>query len=688
MSNYYWDLVDKYNTNASNSVKNFSPMNIPRGGKRNSIGTGAGPDNVIQPSNPAMLDFSSGTPSVIHEGEQVSNASNGKSVTPHRDVRRGMIDLNTPEKQRIVSSMEQGTMPGFRGGGFMPGYQDGGLIPNQQQPQQTGLPQQSFQTPFSQAIAQAPAQVQPTAVPTQTQAMGLQVPQQPQQQQVQPQQQQQPQQQIAGTGVAPTAQQPQGQQQQAPGKPVKPGQEALTQESMESVMRGDTPKFDTVDDFKKHWDKSLLELQKIAGGNSELFEQLKNVKMGQLGAEQAAGTAAAEQRALQQGLSPETSRLIGQQRDRSQAMERGNLRNQLTQLESQAAIDATNQSVQQGLMRTQFEFQEKQNLANNLIEQGGFENLDRAEEVLTELYGTPIDLQNLRNKQTLRSVADLVALGGGIEETMQLAQQQGLAQNLGIDENELRTMVNSMVVNSNPISQAEVMYKDLVSNGTITQEQANQAMEVMKWTMLNPQGVEISNSFAVTDANGNQVGNFKTEEEADSFIANNADKGYNKKFEKNGWIGLKGSYEEYLGSKVEGDVFEQNGKLFRLVNGQKVDARMTPTVPFSSTNNSLYKYYINSGRQEQANDILNLQVDHLRSLEDEDGDIDLPAGITEDHPAYKIWAKGNTSLNQGQKIQPTKVKKKKTTSSGETQTGEISGGETSGDTSNVEIPYE
>ena len=46
-------------------------------------------------------------------------------------------------------------------------------------------------------------------------------------------------------------------------------------------------------------------------------------------------------------------------------------------------------------------------------------------------------------------------------------------------------------------------------------------------------------------------------------------KSYSKQFKKNGWIGLQGSYEEYLGSKQPGDVFNQGGKLFTIVNGGK-----------------------------------------------------------------------------------------------------------------------
>ncbi len=47
---------------------------------------------------------------------------------------------------------------------------------------------------------------------------------------------------------------------------------------------------------------------------------------------------------------------------------------------------------------------------------------------MTEIYGTPIDLQMLKNKKSLSAVADIVALGQGIEESIQLAKQQGVLE--------------------------------------------------------------------------------------------------------------------------------------------------------------------------------------------------------------------------------------------------------------------
>jgi|TARA_Y100000310_G_scaffold127848_2_gene126983 hypothetical protein len=702
---YFWNILDRNNKNRD-KITEVSRINTPYG-NRTSLYTGAGPDNIVQPNKPALLDFSSGRPAVIHEGEIINNNANGgKTVTPHKDVRRGMMPLNTESQQMQAMSMENG-QNGFRNGGIIqnymaggniPSYQEGGVIPPQQPaqiPQQQnalGLPQQQFQ-PISQLAQQAPqAQTQAVQSPTTTQeSLGLtRHGQTGQQVQIPQQVQQQPPQQPA---QIPQQQVQQPQQQQGELTAEKPEKQPLTLQSMQGVMEGTADQPQTVGDFKKQWDKRLLDLHKIAGGNSQLFDRMKNTLMGELTASQGASTAAVQQQELQQGLTPETSRLLQQERERSQSMERGNLMNQLTQLESQAAIDATNQAVQQGMLRTQFEIKQKETLANNLIEQGGLENLDRAEDILTEIYGTPIDLQMLKTKKSLSAVADIVALGQGVEDSINLAKQQGVMEQYGLSEEELRGMMTPMIMNTNPIVQAQTMYADLVTQGVITQDQANQAMSVVNWTLMNPQGLEISNSFIVTDANGNQVGNFKTEEEADSFIVNNPDKNYNKQFKKNGWIGLKGDYEEYLGSKVEGDVFEQSGKLFRIVNGEKIPARMMPTVPFSAVNNSLYKYYINSGREEQANEILNIQVNHLRSLEDSDGDIELPAGMSKDHPAYKEYMRGKGGSGvQTQKSTSTPKKKTKTIPDGDIAGDSLEvnteGGGSEVNTSGVEIPFE
>ena len=516
---HFWAKIDKFNKKREKAPITVSRLSFPG---NNTMYTGAGPDGVVQKQKPAMLDTSSGSPRIIHEGEVVRNNPNGgKTVIPNSDVRRGMYPITTKEQQATISKLDGslegnfrgGSIPGYAQGGMIPGYQEGGIIPppnpaaaallsnTQAQNTQTGFTQQQPQVSGTGLVS--------PQFGNQFRQQQLQQPQaQPQQQQVQQPQAQQPQQSLTD----PTQQQ---------GKPLPFDKQPLTPENMQMVVDGNEPTPSTVGEFKKKHDKKLQELWKISEGDSKIFEQLKNTMLGEIGAVQAAKQGASQQRALQQGLSPELTRLSEQQQNRQNALERGNMMNQLAQLESQAALDATDQYLQQSLISHQFEVTQTKNQINELMKQGGTQNIEAAEQLYYDLYGTEVDLDRFETTQTMGDISDLVALGMGIEETINLAKENGLMEKFNIDEDRLRKLVTPMVLAGNPMVQAQSNVDDLVAQGIYTPEMAQQVMAVMKWTMANPQGLEISNSFVVLDDNGNQVGNFKTEDEADSFITNN-----------------------------------------------------------------------------------------------------------------------------------------------------------------------
>ena len=100
---------------------------------------------------------------------------------------------------------------------------------------------------------------------------------------------------------------------------------------------------------------------------------------------------------------------------------------------------------------------------------------------------------------------------------------------------------------------------------------------------------------------------------------------------------------------------------------------MTPLIPFSSVNNSLYKYYLQTGQEGLANEVLNLQINELRQLASHTGHISvLPAGVTKDHPAY-IAYKGKKG--SGSTMGNTQNTSTNTGSDDDEDTGETSGNE-------------
>lgn len=665
-STHFWDMLNEANQ-AHAAPVSVSSLNMPK-----RMFSGAGADGIVQPNKPAFIDRSSGTPAIVHEGEMITNhPSGGKQVTSNRDLMRGVTPLTTERQQRIVANVERnqnsfrgggiidsyrhgGVMHSYRGGGMIPSYQQGGEISRETNPLAPPQQDQSF---GALPTANAPVGVVPTAEQTQVTAgvqAGFGQPQQAPQQ-------------------APQAQaipSPVGLEPPKPQSELPFGKRDATPENLELAKSGDK-QFKTVDDFKKDQNKTLQKLIDLSDGNSELYDRLRETYLGQTGAIQAAKQSASQQRSLQEGLSPEMARLVDQQQQREFSAERGNLMNQLAEQEAAAAINATSQAHQATVMATQQKVLDTKNKIEELKKQGGTENLNKAEELLMELYGTQIDLDRFKTQQTLGDIAKFVSMGLGVEDTIGFAIKSGMMDKFALTETQLRDMITPMVMAGNPLVAATTMAQDWVAQGIMTQQQASDYIAMTQWAMTHPDGLEMFNSFVVTDANGNEVGNFKSEDEADAFITNNGGKNYKKTFKKNGYIGLKGSYEEYFGTKQPGDIFKgKGGALFAIVDGRQVPAKMTPLMPFSSMNNSLYKYYKQNGLDDKANEVLNLQIDHLRTLADVDGFIDvLPAGVTKDHPAYIAWnGKEDESSGGGGSVSGTTT----TTTSG-SDVGETAG---------------
>jgi len=94
--------------------------------------------------------------------------------------------------------------------------------------------------------------------------------------------------------------------------------------------------------------------------------------------------------------------------------------------------------------------------------------------------------------------------------------------------------VNDMLLGQNPIFKAQNMFQLLQSNGTLTKEQADMAYKAFVLFSTQPQGVTFSDSFAVYDKSGKEIGNFQSEDEAKKFADKN---GGVVELNKNGWVG-------------------------------------------------------------------------------------------------------------------------------------------------------
>lgn len=82
--------------------------------------TGRGENGILEPSKPAGVDYSSGKPIMLHEGETIEATRGGKLVTPAR-----LVPFNTEEEQEMAKIAEKRLrIPGMQTGGYIPTFQN------------------------------------------------------------------------------------------------------------------------------------------------------------------------------------------------------------------------------------------------------------------------------------------------------------------------------------------------------------------------------------------------------------------------------------------------------------------------------------------------------------------------------------------------------------------------------------
>lgn len=148
------------------------------------------------------------------------------------------------------------------------------------------------------------------------------------------------------------------------------------------------------------------------------------------------------------------------------------------------------------------------------------------------------------------NMASYIASGLSWEDAFKAMQEDGTLDLLGMTESDIESMYNKLMLNQNPILQAEETYQQLLDSGVINQEEFDDMMDFLTWGLTHPEGVDISDGYMVTDKNGNEVGFFKTQEEANAFIEKYPDSGYESNFMKN-HIG-----EKDVGPDSGGDGFD------------------------------------------------------------------------------------------------------------------------------------
>ena len=417
--------------------------------------------------------------------------------------------------------------------------------------------------------------------------------------------QQQPRQQFqSGTSYLPQRtlglQQPQQQQSQ-------PTTQTPLQLSKESMFQG------------------LQGVKKLAEGESKYMDLLEEKYLGRTAAAGAAKGAAMQQKYLGQDLDPSIQRALEGEQQRQQESSMGQIRGDIGAQRIASQESAQKDLVGLGMQVNQYEMAQKSQQFNELLNAGGIDNIEQAQKIYEEMYGSTLDPYLAQENSKLKVLGKYAAMPGVTsDEAIRLAKEEGALDFLGIDENEAKNYLDPIIMGSNPLYQAESDYGAMLKQGLINKDEYDNMIAFAKYSITNPDGMEIKDSFIVKDDKGNEVGNFLTEEEANKFLEKNNDKNY--KISKGKYIGRKGEYEEYTGME-EGEYFTKGENVYKIMEGKQILVEPDYDDPFSVQNEQFLKLGEDNIYYKK---IIDKQIKAVVS-----DSLELPEGITEDSALYK-----------------------------------------------------
>jgi len=343
----------------------------------------------------------------------------------------------------------------------------------------------------------------------------------------------------------------------------------------------------------------LKYMQGLMDGSNPYFQMIKDLLMQDIGGAGAAGTAAMKQEARQRGWSEEQIASLGISRQRDVEAIGSQALGQLATEQAKMGIQAAKDLFGMELQKAQFDFakekygdmegqqiaqdinagmtwnqikekypnmtyedyqsmkdasplgqqawQKQLDAINMLLGAGGEENFKNAANMLNDMFpGMDIDFSNAINaensqnfSQGMGNLASYIASGMSWEDAFKAMQADGTLDLLNMTESDIEAMYNKLMLQQNPILQAEETYQQLLDQGIINQEEYDDMMAFLTWGLTHPEGIDISDGWVVFDKLGNELEFFKTEKEMNDWIAENPGD-YNTEFMEN-HIAAKGT---------------------------------------------------------------------------------------------------------------------------------------------------
>ncbi len=413
MAKPYWEKLAKIKKDAlaKNGGKEKFSVAIMGPQSATKISLGVGSNGILEPEKPVAVDTSSGRPVVLHEGEQVIDQGRQREVLPVNNLRM----LNTPEEQEMGEDLQDSGAQGMQSGGII----------TKQQPERYPVkdPYSANQNTgiggVSQPSLMAP---QPSRVKAQNE------------------------QNFYDVSDTINNQQKQVNQQAKQGSAYLQSQPKITQ-AERSMQQG------------------MINLNQLASGDSPYFDRARETAESRMGGAQAAEKAAAQQQMAQKGVSQPRANVLGQTMDRQQGMERGQVQSDLATAEAAAQQQAGTQLLQAGQQvagyeqaKAQDQYQKDLQKMQTLLQSGGMENIEQAEQLATQIYGQPMDFRNAKVEDVQNRMSDIGQLIESGAENMsdealqtlankygEMWKQQNALKGLEFETSEIETIKNNLL---------------------------------------------------------------------------------------------------------------------------------------------------------------------------------------------------------------------------------------------------
>lgn len=410
-----------------------------------------------------------------------------------------------------------------------------------------------------------------------------------------------------------------------------PSMVGASPQQYQAPIGGFNPNVSNIQNYAQMKDIGLQGVKQQAQGFNPYLEILQKQGQTAMSAASSAEAGAMQQQFTQQNLDPTTRNALSMNLARQQGMAQGQFEGEIAKEKAASQQAAQQQSVQLGMQAEQFELGKMNLEYDRLLSEGGFANIQKAEELFNQMSGgEDIDLSGTVRSQAYSTLGAYAQIPGtNIDEVIKTARQNGDLERLGITEQEARNMIEPIMRSQNPLAVAEAQYGQMLKAGDIDQAQYDDMMAIQKFQATNPGNMMVRDSYIVKDENGDEVGNFLSQDEANSFIAKN---GGTATFTKDGYVGLKDEYQEYLPAGEGGFYTEGKGDdsvLYKNVDGQKTKVKMDFDEPFSENNMELIEHYGYDSENKTARKIKKKMIQAITN------DIDnLPLDFDQSHPLY------------------------------------------------------